>query len=310
MCGNNSAQQAEQGQIGTNHLQIVKLRKASRCANNVPVFLQFPINFVHVSRKAFVKAVTLTSQMLQGQYTLQARCVYHCCTKFKDIGKPMILSTVRSERSNSVLDVVGKGLLFGLFVGASALSQASPVTAQAVYIDAASCSSGGASARHGSSRTGCNSEFTEYFGEAGGSAGSVLSTFVAPANFSGAVSIATPQLTGAKPAAASVAFAPPLVAPGPSAAISPVVTAPIAVVPQGVAPQQIVATAPATPAAPAVTPSTTGQPAVTATTPAGNTLPAPTVAVFAVPEPGTVALLLGGFIALIGIRRTRAASTK
>ncbi len=216
----------------------------------------------------------------------------------------MILSTVRSERSNSVLDVVGKGLLFGLFVGASALSQASPVTAEAVYIDAASCSSGGASARHGSSRTGCNGEFAEYFGEAGGSAGSVLATFAAPANFSGAVSIATPQLIGAKPAAASIAFAPPLVAPGPSAVISPVITAPIAVVPQGVAPQQIVAT---TPAAPAATPSTPAQPSVTAAPTTGTTLPAPTAAVFAVPEPGTLALLLGGFIALIGIRRTRSA---
>lgn len=247
--------------------------------------LLFPTYIIRVSRKTVVKAATLAVRTLQGQYTLGVQCVYHCFMKFKDIGRPMVKSSVISKRQqNGAMGAVGKGVLVGLLVSASALTQASPVTGQSVVLN-------------------------ENFSESSGSAGSVQATFITPANFSGAVSI----LVGAplsKPAVTTALLAPPTIAPGPSAsaAFAPAVSAPSAVVLQAVVPQQIVAAAPATAA---VTPSTTAQPVVAAApTTSGNTLPAPSAAVFAVPEPSTLALMFGGFIALIGIRRVRSANAK
>lgn len=178
----------------------------------------------------------------------------------------MVTSNVRSKRQQQVgvMGVFGKGILVGLFVSASAVTHASPVTGQSVYVDD-SCGDSGAGARHGGSRVGCTIVLNEHFSETAASAGSVQATFITPANFSGAVSITTAQLVDAKPTPtpAAVALAPPLVAPGPSV----VVNAPIVETPQGVA-----------------APSITLQPPVTGAPMGGDTLPMPTVEVLAVPE--------------------------
>jgi hypothetical protein len=196
--------------------------------------------------------------------------VYHCFINFKEIGKPMVKSSVSSKRPNGAMSVVGTGVLVGLFLSASALTQAS-----AVYSDS---SSGGSSVQLGESST---------------SAGRVKVRFITPPSFSGAVTaMSVAQLPEARPTVA-VALAPPTVAPGPSAPI--LASALATLVPPAVNPQQIMA------AAPPVVPRATAQPVGPA---------AFSVAAISVPEPSTIVLLLGGFIALIGIRRFRAVSAK
>lgn len=237
-----------------------------------------------------------------GNTPYRHQYVYHCLIKFKDIGKFMVLPTVKSESRKAAFDAVGKGLLVSLFVGMSALAQASPMASEAADVD-------------GNSSTAATGSFS------GGQA-----TFSSTANFSGAVSITPvvwngvsqpssvatssvattvgPQLINAKPA--GLIAVTPTVAPGPAAsapvAVTPVVSAPIAVVSPGVVPQQIVAAAPSAP-------TTTTVATTVPTTPVGASTPlAPSLSVFAVSEPGTMVLLFGGFLALIGIRRSRAVS--
>ncbi len=175
----------------------------------------------------------------------------------------MVKSSVSSKRPNGAMSVVGTGVLVGLLLSASALTQASAVTGQSAYADSSS----------------------------GGSAGSVQVRFITPPNFSGAVSaIFAASLASVKPAVIAAVLVPPTAAPGPSARVL------AELIPPAVNPQRILVAAP--PVVPGIN--------VQAQSPAA----APSVAVLAVPEPSTIALLLGGFIALIAVRRMRAVSTK
>lgn len=212
-----------------------------------------------------------------------------------------MFSTVSSKRPQRALGVVGKGVLVGLLAGTSALTQAGVLPNQSAYVDD-SCGSANSGARHGGSRSGCTVFMNERISESSGSEGNAIASYgnaVPAAVISAAPSISSTPLAGV--ASAKAAGSVPVAGPG---AIAPVVSAPAAVVPAAVPTQQIIA------AAPPVVP--TSQPVITptATTGGGNNLPIPTVAVFSVPEPGTMALLFGGFLALIGIRYKRASAAK
>lgn len=212
-----------------------------------------------------------------------------------------MFSSVSSKRPQRVFGVVGKSVMVGLLAGTTALTQAGVLSNQSAYVDD-SCGSANSGARHGGSRGGCtiqlNDQFTESFGDGGTIQGSFT---VNVASVAPAVASARPVSSAPLSSVASAKAARSVPAPG---AIAPVVSDPVAVVPAAVPTQQIIAAAP--PVVPAAQPVTSP----TAASGSGNNLPVPSVAVFSVPEPGTMALLLGGFLALVGIRYKRAAAAK
>lgn len=193
------------------------------------------------------------------------------------------------------MGVVGKGIMVSLFCSATALTQASPVAGQMQYVDD-NCGSSGSSARHAGSRGGCMVQLGDSFSVSPSAEYIVQANFIAPPNFSGAISSTAAQAANAVPVVTAPVLAPPAVAPGP-AAIVPVVA-------QAIAPQPIVV------AAPTVTPTNPTQPVGSAAPPGDNPSPVATPSVLSVPEPSTLVLLLGGFLALVGVRRSRAANNK